>query len=223
MEQNINVYVAGCPNTPLEFELTRNQHMKELPGRPFTVTACFKEPPIHLHGEAWRILMHVCRGKELAPGHVQQYAKRALARSSQTLIGASEVIDEASASDPEAPPQTSRVEKSRAEGAGSASRVAHVGALAAPPSPPLGANSAHVEPHASSESGEDLREVSGPDASSESGEDVSEVGQGSSIFATPDAELSGEEPSDSSTFAAEVPSGVEVTPAVHDALREPHR
>ena len=28
MERNINVYVQGFPNAPLEFELTRNKHMK---------------------------------------------------------------------------------------------------------------------------------------------------------------------------------------------------
>ena len=36
MERNINVYVPGSASTPIEFELTRNQHMRHVPGRPFT-------------------------------------------------------------------------------------------------------------------------------------------------------------------------------------------
>ena len=67
MERNILVYVKGFPKTPIEFELSRNEHMKEMPGRAFTVTALFKEPPRRLHEDAWRILMYVVSGKELMP------------------------------------------------------------------------------------------------------------------------------------------------------------
>ena len=45
MERNIKVFVPGSANTPIEFELTRNQHMKDVSWRPYTLTACFKEPP----------------------------------------------------------------------------------------------------------------------------------------------------------------------------------
>ena len=57
MERNLGVWVIGLAN-PLEFELTRDPHMKEMIGRPFTVSACFKEQPIELHDDAWRILLH---------------------------------------------------------------------------------------------------------------------------------------------------------------------
>ena len=77
MEQSILVYVSGFAKTPLEFELTRNDHMKETPDCAFTVSAVFKEPPRHLHTDAWRILMHVVRGKELLPVHAQEYCYRA--------------------------------------------------------------------------------------------------------------------------------------------------
>ena len=64
---------------PLEFELTRNQHMKDK-RLPFTVTACFKEPSPDLVPEAWRILTEVIKGKELAPLHFAQYRARVLDR-----------------------------------------------------------------------------------------------------------------------------------------------
>ena len=81
MEQNVKVWVPGYASTPLEFQLTRNQHVEPGPGHPFTVTACFKEPPAHLHADAWRILLHIVQGRELLPEHARQYAKRALERS----------------------------------------------------------------------------------------------------------------------------------------------
>ena len=81
MEHNINVYVSGYAKTPIEFELSRNQHMKELPGRPFTVTALFKGPSPTLVPDAWRILMHAVRGRELLPTHVRDYCRRALANA----------------------------------------------------------------------------------------------------------------------------------------------
>ena len=66
IENRVLVYVQGDVSTPLVFELTRNSHMKEGP-RVFTVTACFQNPPAHLLAQAWRILLEVCRGKELRP------------------------------------------------------------------------------------------------------------------------------------------------------------
>ena len=73
MEQNIDVWVPGS-DRPIEFELTRDPHMKDMPGRPFTVPACFKNAPMLVHGDAWRILLHVCKGRELLPAHVQDTA-----------------------------------------------------------------------------------------------------------------------------------------------------
>ena len=77
IQQNVKVWVPGYASTPLEFQLTRNQHMEPGPGRPFTVTACFKEPPAHLHADAWRILLHIVQGRELLPEHARPYAKQA--------------------------------------------------------------------------------------------------------------------------------------------------
>ena len=61
MEQNVLAYVRGRASAPLVFELTRRDHLKEVEGRPFTVTACFAPPPKHMVPEAWRILLEVCR------------------------------------------------------------------------------------------------------------------------------------------------------------------
>ena len=77
MERNINVFVLGFASTPIEFELTRNQHMKDVSWRPYTLTACFKEPPKHLHHDAWRILMHVVKRKG-----VHALARRGLLQAS---------------------------------------------------------------------------------------------------------------------------------------------
>ena len=51
MERNIDVWVGGFPK-PIEFELTRYPHMKDVAGLPFTVSACFKSPPTKLHADA---------------------------------------------------------------------------------------------------------------------------------------------------------------------------
>ena len=40
-----------------------------------------KNPPKHLHHDAWRILMHVVKRRELMPLHAADYCKRALARA----------------------------------------------------------------------------------------------------------------------------------------------
>jgi hypothetical protein len=67
----------GSASNPFEFELTRNNHMKDR-RVPFTVTACFKEPSPDLVPEAWRILMVVIEGKEFAPAHVREYREKVL-------------------------------------------------------------------------------------------------------------------------------------------------
>ena len=85
MESNVLVYVQGDVSTPLVFELTRNSHMKDVDGRVFTVTACFANPPAHLLAQAWRILLEVCRGKELLPEHARAYARRAVVRAGQRI------------------------------------------------------------------------------------------------------------------------------------------
>ena len=59
-ERNMFVYSLiegpGSASRPVEFELTRHQHMRGPRGKS-TVTAMFKEPPEGLLGEAWRILL----------------------------------------------------------------------------------------------------------------------------------------------------------------------
>ena len=83
MPANIMVYSKSggsrTTNSPMEFEITRNQHSRH-PDAPYTVTVMFKDPPSGLDAEAWRILRHVVRGKELLPDHVRQYMEKALAR-----------------------------------------------------------------------------------------------------------------------------------------------
>ena len=76
-EQNIMVTSSRYPSHAIEFELTRNQHMKcrEVP---YTLTACFKLPVMKLVPEAWRILLEVTRGHELLPDHVVAYHQKVL-------------------------------------------------------------------------------------------------------------------------------------------------
>ena len=62
----------------MEFELTRHNHMEDIGCRPYTVTAYFKEPPSGLRAEAWRILLHIARGKELVPLRVREWARQEL-------------------------------------------------------------------------------------------------------------------------------------------------
>ena len=85
MEQNVRVCVEVDVGAPLVFELARNSHMKDDGARVFTVTACFQNPPAHLLAQAWRILLEVCRGKELLPEHARAYARRAVARAGQRV------------------------------------------------------------------------------------------------------------------------------------------
>ena len=97
MEQNLLVYMAGFQK-PVEFELTRNQHMKPAPGRSHTVTACFKQPPTGMEAVAWQVLLRITKGKELLPQWVQQYARRSLARISPDAAAGPPTA-------PQAPPQ----------------------------------------------------------------------------------------------------------------------
>ena len=81
-EQNLLVYSStgpGSASPPVEFELTRNQHMADTRATS-TVTAMFKDPPEGLIGEAWRILLAATKGKLLLPGHVHQYWKKHVAK-----------------------------------------------------------------------------------------------------------------------------------------------
>ena len=63
MDQNVKFYVLVSPGTRIESVLTRNQRRKEQEGRPFTVTACFKDPPAQLYTHAWSILLGAVRGE----------------------------------------------------------------------------------------------------------------------------------------------------------------
>ena len=77
-EQNLLVYSStgpGSASSPIEFELTRNQHVKDQRVKP-TVTAMFKDPPEGLIGEAWRILLGATTDKLLLPEHARQYRKK---------------------------------------------------------------------------------------------------------------------------------------------------
>ena len=79
MDRNIYIYVPLSDKTPMEFELTRNNHMsnKEVP---YTLTACFKCPPDDLIPEAWRILRAVTKGQELFPANVKEWHDQVLAK-----------------------------------------------------------------------------------------------------------------------------------------------
>ena len=82
-EQNLLVYSniagPGSASPPIEFELTRNQHMTD-PHVKRTLTAMFKDPPEGLIAEAWRILLAATKDKQLLPEHVQDYYRRHVAR-----------------------------------------------------------------------------------------------------------------------------------------------
>ena len=82
-EQNINVFpkqhsAGSATEQFIEFEVTRNAHMSERAKCPYTVTVMFKDPPRHLVSHAWRILRHVCYGRELYPDKVTEWMNDAL-------------------------------------------------------------------------------------------------------------------------------------------------
>ena len=74
-----NIGGPGSASAPIEYELTRNQHMKDPHVCP-TLTARFKDPTEGLIEEAWRILLAATDGKQLLPGHVQEYCRSHVAR-----------------------------------------------------------------------------------------------------------------------------------------------
>ena len=82
-EQNLLAYNSiagpGSASPRIEIELTRNQHMINPRVTP-PLTAMFKDPPEGLIGEAWKILLAACRGKELLPAHVRDYWTRHVRR-----------------------------------------------------------------------------------------------------------------------------------------------
>ena len=53
-----------------ELEVARNRRSKAR-NAPYTVTVMFKDPPAEMDAEAWRILRHVVKGKELMLDHVR--------------------------------------------------------------------------------------------------------------------------------------------------------
>ena len=82
-EHNIKVFpkrqgTGSATQQFLEFEVTRNAHMSENNPCPCTVSVMFKDPPAHLIPHAWRILRHVCRGKELFPDKVNEWMEDVL-------------------------------------------------------------------------------------------------------------------------------------------------
>ncbi|CAK0889554.1 unnamed protein product, partial [Prorocentrum cordatum] len=79
-EQNLEVHLHREPHVALEFEITRNSHMKHMEGRPCTETAMFKDPPKRHHAAAWRVLLHAVKGRELLPQHARDYYNSCLTR-----------------------------------------------------------------------------------------------------------------------------------------------
>ena len=82
MEHNVLVtssWGPGSASQAMEFELTRQSHMKDA-SLPYTVTACFKEPTPSLIPESMRILSEVVKGKELFPVHFGSYTADVLQR-----------------------------------------------------------------------------------------------------------------------------------------------
>ncbi|CAK0848548.1 unnamed protein product [Prorocentrum cordatum] len=81
VEQNLEVHLHREPHVALEFEITRNNHMKHMEGRPYTETAMFKDPPPKRHhAAAWRVFLHAVKGRELLPQHARDYCKSGLTR-----------------------------------------------------------------------------------------------------------------------------------------------
>ena len=64
--QDLLVYSTKSA-TPIQFVLTRYKHMSPGVDVPFTVTIMFKGLPHDLLKEAWRILMHITKDKQLIP------------------------------------------------------------------------------------------------------------------------------------------------------------
>ena len=98
-ERNFFVYTTRYPDRPMEFELTRHTHMKQQPGRPFTLTAMFRDVGADhedLYVEGWRILATVCEGKELFPAWVADQYKRAMGG----LVGALDSVSVPSPAQP---------------------------------------------------------------------------------------------------------------------------
>jgi hypothetical protein len=93
-EHNIWVVPAAFPEKKLEFEMTRNLHMKEMPGRPYTETACFKDvgkEQESLYIEAYRILLAATEGKQLLPEHCKAEFESAKMRVCGAVIPIAEV------------------------------------------------------------------------------------------------------------------------------------
>ncbi|CAK0881623.1 unnamed protein product, partial [Prorocentrum cordatum] len=81
-EQNLEVHLHREPHVAMEFEITRNSHMKHMERRPYTETAMFKDPPPpkRHHAAAWRVLLRAVKGRELLPQHARDYCKSCLTR-----------------------------------------------------------------------------------------------------------------------------------------------
>ena len=87
--------------------------MEPRPDRPFTVTTCLKQPPPHVHADAWHILLRVVAGKELLPVHARDYARSAVAKSNAPPGSASDVLAASSGAAPQDRPHASLAKKSR--------------------------------------------------------------------------------------------------------------
>ena len=98
-EHNILVYtdMSGAERRPLEFEVTRCNHMTDA-RVPYTVAVMFKTPPTGRMADAWRILAEVCKGKELLPLEFNSYMNKSLVRWCATPGSASDPPEEGTAS-----------------------------------------------------------------------------------------------------------------------------
>ena len=80
------------PGKDMEFEVSTHNHLRDK-SRPKTVTALFKQTSEEMFLEAYRILVEVCKGKELLPdlvAHQHQVARDRYRDCSVELSGADE-------------------------------------------------------------------------------------------------------------------------------------
>ena len=182
MEQNLFVasrFGPGSESNPIEFELTRNRHMKD-PRCPFTVTACFKEPTPDLIPEAWRILVEVVKGRELVPQHVAQYREKVLKRwqnkelncqlqQPQSRKKQRRIEQSGSASNADVPPlmDLTPEEEDLGQYAKRSKSTAPPASTSGPDVPPaLGPNTEAVPPHLGPNTSGEARDVEPPGSAS---------------------------------------------------------
>jgi len=89
---NFMVNSQVFPGKDMEFQMSTHNHLRDK-SRPKTVTALFKQTSEEMFLEAYRILVEVCKGKELLPdlvAHQHQVARDRYRDCSVELSGADE-------------------------------------------------------------------------------------------------------------------------------------